>query len=232
MSERNAVSRVTVLTISCRSGGSFSARRPEPVRGGRSRDRRDVDRFGEAEALFRRPLSNRGEAPDVRRPAASGAVKLLKRGYRSAGLVNELLQAAQDPDATVARSSFVGLTQLPPEEIVEDMLLLLRSLGPRQRQLLCVAVRSQPTVTGFLMVRWLLDEDPDPAVLASALDAVGETYTKAREERDAELIETLWKSAVLSHLAERTLALSFHQEPNVIAGSLKIFQELLIINRV
>lgn len=181
-------------------------------------------RLEEADRLFRGRLGDRQEMPRVRRPAASGMVKLLRQGYRSAGLVNDLLQAAQDTDHIVAKNSLLALVQIKQEEVLEFIILLLRQFDVAHKILVCVNVRENPKKTGILLTQWLLTNDMHPNVLASALDAVGEAYRKASAWRRREPPDFISDLELLSSLANRAIDLSTHEMPNVVASSLIALQ--------
>ena len=191
----------------------------------------DDTQFGEAEDMFRGRVSDRNEAPQVRRWAASGIVRLIGRGHRrSAGLINMmLLQAAQDPNSMVATSCLVALVQLPPEDVLDDLILILDSeafaYDKTRRQLVGLAVQRQPTKTGFSVASRLLIHESDPDVLTSALGAVGSIYEKAREGQ-VDLGEDVNDVDLLEELAGRSIDLLSHERPTVVASSLLLVQEL------
>ncbi|MGH8659941.1 MAG: HEAT repeat domain-containing protein [Gammaproteobacteria bacterium] len=193
-------------------------------------DALDRSRLDEAERLFRIVLRDREQLPTIRRPAVSGIVRLLMRGYRSAALANELLEAARDPDAAIARQAILGLLQLDPDEIFDDMTLLLKIVRPERRQMACLATRDVPTKTGVLLMQWLLRHDAHPDVLASSLDALGETYKKTRKRKITRPIEGLRDVECLAEFARRSLDHSRDAAPHVVSSALKVLEELVLMN--
>lgn len=185
----------------------------------------DKSQLAEAERLFRGRLRDTAEVLTVRRPSASGIVKLMRRGHRSEGLTNDLLWAAQDQDEMVARSALVGLIQLEPAEIFADAVRLLSVFNAAQKQIVCAAARGQPTRTGLMLISRLLEIESHPHVLASALDAVREVYKRTREGT-ANLGDFGLDVELLESLGSRSLRLSEHDSPHIIASSLGVFQEL------
>ena len=187
----------------------------------------EVQRLSEAERLFRATLTDRRELLSVRRPAMSGIVNVVRRGQHSAGLSNELLEAALDSDAMIARSAEMALIQLDPTDVLEDMILLIKTFPPARRQSVCAAVADWPSVTGVRLILWLLQHDEHPEVLASSVFAISTAYEKASERKYMRPVKELQEVAFVVRLVEQLLELSGHSAARVVASTLGVFGQLM-----
>jgi HEAT repeat protein len=190
--------------------------------------------YAEAARLFRSLVNDLTEPCEIRRPAASGIVKLIGRGYRDARLTNDLLRLARDQDLLVSRSALISLALLDPQDILDDYLLLVNGRSSKERQALCGAFRGRPSRTAFMVANWLLMNDVDGRVLASAADALAFMLKHAREYKRVRVpdgfqvvtMAQLIRPGELERIAERCLATSELPGIPERASSLVMFDEL------
>ena len=162
----------------------------------------------------------------MRRPAASGLVRLMRRGYQSPRLTNALLVAVSDVDQEVARNAFVALTYLDPEDILDDLMLVLENFTSSQIQHVCHSLGHLPSRSGVRLINWILDVSTDQDVVSTALASENNLLGRARRSMQLAFAKELLSVESVDRAAVRALRLLGSPAAHVRASSLVVISQL------
>jgi len=155
-----------------------------------------------ATEIFCRVLSNRDEHVISRRSAAGALGRLAQHGRASPADIQLLLWGTQE--RSLAESCLFGLTRMPSNVVISDLVTLLKE-DIQLRHIFCKVATDNPNRTGLEVLRWLLENDKRPSLQCSALGALGFAGSRVRRqtygdypdyENDAELLSQLTRICI------------------------------------